>query len=137
MAAADVSAVGFCVLQLASEQQESRPLLSPSIDDFQTETKSDGASRPVTSNTAGPLQLITPRICSTSPLLSSLLLSPAPSLAPSLPHLLQAYASLSICTLSTDAHKCYVGQLEERERGRERKREGVFVCLSDVFLNLF
>lgn len=41
------------VLQLCSEQQESRPLLSPSIDDFQSESKSDGATRPVTSNTAG------------------------------------------------------------------------------------
>uniref|UniRef100_A0A673L5K1 PEX5-related protein-like n=1 Tax=Sinocyclocheilus rhinocerous TaxID=307959 RepID=A0A673L5K1_9TELE len=40
------------VLQLCSEQQESRPLLSPSIDDFQSESKSDGATRPVTSNTA-------------------------------------------------------------------------------------
>uniref|UniRef100_A0A673L9J8 PEX5-related protein-like n=1 Tax=Sinocyclocheilus rhinocerous TaxID=307959 RepID=A0A673L9J8_9TELE len=38
--------------QLCSEQQESRPLLSPSIDDFQSESKSDGATRPVTSNTA-------------------------------------------------------------------------------------
>ncbi|XP_051989220.1 PEX5-related protein isoform X2 [Xyrauchen texanus] len=38
--------------QLCSEQQESRPLLSPSIDDFQIENKSDGAARPVTSNTA-------------------------------------------------------------------------------------
>lgn len=40
-------------LQLVSEQQESRPLLSPSIDDFLCETKCDGISRPVTSNTAG------------------------------------------------------------------------------------
>lgn len=40
-------------LQLVSEQQESRPLLSPSIDDFLCETKCDGVSRPVTSNTAG------------------------------------------------------------------------------------
>ncbi|XP_037830117.1 PEX5-related protein isoform X3 [Kryptolebias marmoratus] len=39
-------------LQLVSEQQESRPLLSPSIDDFLCETKCDGISRPVTSNTA-------------------------------------------------------------------------------------
>ncbi|XP_026062170.1 PEX5-related protein isoform X2 [Carassius auratus] len=38
--------------KLGSEQQESRPLLSPSIDDFQSESKSDGATRPVTSNTA-------------------------------------------------------------------------------------
>ncbi|XP_058610315.1 PEX5-related protein isoform X8 [Onychostoma macrolepis] len=38
--------------KLCSEQQESRPLLSPSIDDFQSESKSDGATRPVTSNTA-------------------------------------------------------------------------------------
>uniref|UniRef100_A0A673K5G0 PEX5-related protein n=1 Tax=Sinocyclocheilus rhinocerous TaxID=307959 RepID=A0A673K5G0_9TELE len=38
--------------KLASEQQESRPLLSPSIDDFLCETKCDGAARPVTSNTA-------------------------------------------------------------------------------------
>nr|XP_015216134.1 PREDICTED: PEX5-related protein [Lepisosteus oculatus] len=37
---------------LVNEQQESRPLLSPSIDDFLCETKSDVASRPVTSNTA-------------------------------------------------------------------------------------
>ncbi|CAB1427951.1 unnamed protein product [Pleuronectes platessa] len=39
--------------KLVSEQQESRPLLSPSIDDFLCETKCDGVSRPVTSNTAG------------------------------------------------------------------------------------
>ncbi|XP_054646010.1 PEX5-related protein isoform X4 [Dunckerocampus dactyliophorus] len=39
-------------LQLVGEQQESRPLLSPSIDDFLCETKCDGLSRPVTSNTA-------------------------------------------------------------------------------------
>ncbi|XP_072525390.1 PEX5-related protein isoform X2 [Salminus brasiliensis] len=38
--------------QLGSEHQESRPLLSPSIDDFQSESKNDGATRPVTSNTA-------------------------------------------------------------------------------------
>ncbi|XP_066508329.1 PEX5-related protein-like [Hoplias malabaricus] len=38
--------------QLGSEHQESRPLLSPSIDDFQSESRSDGATRPVTSNTA-------------------------------------------------------------------------------------
>uniref|UniRef100_A0A8C1X3A0 PEX5-related protein n=1 Tax=Cyprinus carpio TaxID=7962 RepID=A0A8C1X3A0_CYPCA len=38
--------------KLCSEQQESRPLLSPSIDDFQSESKSDGATRLVTSNTA-------------------------------------------------------------------------------------
>uniref|UniRef100_A0A3P8W1H9 PEX5-related protein n=1 Tax=Cynoglossus semilaevis TaxID=244447 RepID=A0A3P8W1H9_CYNSE len=38
--------------KLVSEQQESRPLLSPSIDDFLLETKSDGVPRPVTSNTA-------------------------------------------------------------------------------------
>ncbi|TRY79003.1 hypothetical protein DNTS_022209, partial [Danionella cerebrum] len=37
---------------MCSEQQESRPLLSPSIDDFQSESKTDGATRPVTSNTA-------------------------------------------------------------------------------------
>ncbi|XP_016305079.1 PEX5-related protein-like isoform X1 [Sinocyclocheilus anshuiensis] len=38
--------------KLCSEQQESRPLLSPSIDDFQSESKSDTSTRPVTSNTA-------------------------------------------------------------------------------------
>ncbi|XP_029988484.1 PEX5-related protein isoform X2 [Sphaeramia orbicularis] len=38
--------------KLVSEQQESRPLLSPSINDFLCETKCDGVSRPVTSNTA-------------------------------------------------------------------------------------
>ncbi|XP_034003851.1 PEX5-related protein isoform X5 [Trematomus bernacchii] len=38
--------------KLVSEQQESRPLLSPSIDDFLCETKCDGLSRAVTSNTA-------------------------------------------------------------------------------------
>ncbi|XP_042573782.1 PEX5-related protein isoform X1 [Cyprinus carpio] len=38
--------------KLCSEQQESRPLLSPSIDDFQSESKSDGSTRLVTSNTA-------------------------------------------------------------------------------------
>ncbi|KAM4695308.1 PEX5-related protein [Discoglossus pictus] len=39
--------------QLVNEQQESRPLLSPSIDDFLCETKSEAKARPVTSNTAG------------------------------------------------------------------------------------
>ncbi|KAK0143376.1 PEX5-related protein [Merluccius polli] len=39
--------------KLVSEQQESRPLLSPSIDDFLCETKCDGSRpRPITSNTA-------------------------------------------------------------------------------------
>nr|XP_056705539.1 PEX5-related protein [Euleptes europaea] len=38
--------------QLVNEQQESRPLLSPSIDDFLCETKSEAIVRPVTSNTA-------------------------------------------------------------------------------------
>ncbi|XP_041967929.1 PEX5-related protein isoform X2 [Alosa alosa] len=38
--------------KLVGEQQESRPLLSPSIDDFLCESKSDASSRPVTSNTA-------------------------------------------------------------------------------------
>ncbi|XP_077204427.1 PEX5-related protein isoform X3 [Paroedura picta] len=41
--------------QLVNEQQESRPLLSPSIDDFLCETKSEAIARPVTSNTAGAL----------------------------------------------------------------------------------
>ncbi|KAK3513429.1 hypothetical protein QTP70_014256 [Hemibagrus guttatus] len=48
----NIACVCVCVLQLGSEHQESRPLLSPSIDDFQSESKSDGATRPVTSNTA-------------------------------------------------------------------------------------
>lgn len=39
--------------QLVNEQQESRPLLSPSIDDFLCETKSEAIAKPVTSNTAG------------------------------------------------------------------------------------
>ncbi|XP_048832934.1 PEX5-related protein isoform X3 [Brienomyrus brachyistius] len=38
--------------KLVTEQQESRPLLSPSIDDFLCETKCDATTRPVTSNTA-------------------------------------------------------------------------------------
>ncbi|XP_006884096.1 PREDICTED: PEX5-related protein isoform X2 [Elephantulus edwardii] len=38
--------------QLVNEQQESRPLLSPSIDDFLCETKSEAIARPITSNTA-------------------------------------------------------------------------------------
>ncbi|KAM9225568.1 PEX5-related protein isoform 5-T5 [Dugong dugon] len=38
--------------QLVNEQQESRPLLSPSIDDFLCETKSEATARPVTSNPA-------------------------------------------------------------------------------------
>uniref|UniRef100_A0A8C5QZS7 PEX5-related protein n=1 Tax=Leptobrachium leishanense TaxID=445787 RepID=A0A8C5QZS7_9ANUR len=38
--------------QLVNEQQESRPLLSPSIDDFLCEAKSEPKARPVTSNTA-------------------------------------------------------------------------------------
>ncbi|XP_026219190.1 PEX5-related protein isoform X2 [Anabas testudineus] len=40
-------------VQLVGEQQESRPLLSPSIDDFLSESRSDAPStRPLTSNTA-------------------------------------------------------------------------------------
>ncbi|XP_075058279.1 PEX5-related protein isoform X3 [Mixophyes fleayi] len=39
-------------IQLVNEQQESRPLLSPSIDDFLCETKSEAKARPITSNTA-------------------------------------------------------------------------------------
>lgn len=40
-------------VQLIGEQQESRPLLSPSIDDFLLESRSDAPSaRPLTSNTA-------------------------------------------------------------------------------------
>ncbi|XP_068001177.1 PEX5-related protein isoform X6 [Melanerpes formicivorus] len=42
--------------QLVNEQQESRPLLSPSIDDFLCETKPEAAARPVTSNTAVDIQ---------------------------------------------------------------------------------
>ncbi|XP_030072186.1 PEX5-related protein isoform X1 [Microcaecilia unicolor] len=38
--------------QLVNEQQESRPLLSPSIDDFLCDTKSEAKVKPVTSNTA-------------------------------------------------------------------------------------
>ncbi|XP_072110658.1 PEX5-related protein [Mobula birostris] len=38
--------------QLVNEQQESRPLLSPSIDDFLLEAKADRVSRTTTSNTA-------------------------------------------------------------------------------------
>lgn len=49
----DLIALFYLVFQLVSEQQESRPLLSPSIDDFLCETKCDGTARPVTSNTAG------------------------------------------------------------------------------------
>ncbi|TDH06406.1 hypothetical protein EPR50_G00132790 [Perca flavescens] len=41
-------------VQMVREQQESRPLLSPSIDDFLSESRSDASSssRPLTSNTA-------------------------------------------------------------------------------------
>lgn len=39
-------------VQLVREQQESRPLLSPSIDDFLSESRSDAPCRPLTSNTA-------------------------------------------------------------------------------------
>uniref|UniRef100_A0A8C5R014 Peroxisomal biosis factor 5 like n=1 Tax=Leptobrachium leishanense TaxID=445787 RepID=A0A8C5R014_9ANUR len=42
--------------QLVNEQQESRPLLSPSIDDFLCEAKSEPKARPVTSNTAVHIQ---------------------------------------------------------------------------------
>ncbi|XP_050833952.1 PEX5-related protein isoform X4 [Serinus canaria] len=42
--------------QLVNEQQESRPLLSPSIDDFLCETKTEAVARPVTSNTAVDIQ---------------------------------------------------------------------------------
>ncbi|XP_074543954.1 PEX5-related protein isoform X2 [Halichoeres trimaculatus] len=40
-------------VQLVREQQESRPLLSPSIDDFLSETRSDAPSGPLASSTAG------------------------------------------------------------------------------------
>ncbi|XP_059711708.1 PEX5-related protein isoform X7 [Haemorhous mexicanus] len=43
-------------MQLVNEQQESRPLLSPSIDDFLCETKPEAVARPVTSNTAVDIQ---------------------------------------------------------------------------------
>ncbi|XP_029309898.1 PEX5-related protein-like [Cottoperca gobio] len=44
--------------KLVREQQESRPLLSPSIDDFLSEIRSDApSSRPLTSNTAARLVL--------------------------------------------------------------------------------
>lgn len=52
--------LSVCPPQLVSEQQESRPLLSPSIDDFLCETKCDELSRPVTSNTAGTVALLSP-----------------------------------------------------------------------------
>ncbi|KAM6389460.1 PEX5-related protein isoform 6-T7 [Pluvialis apricaria] len=42
--------------KLVNEQQESRPLLSPSIDDFLCEAKPEAAARPVTSNTAVDIQ---------------------------------------------------------------------------------
>ncbi|XP_074446426.1 PEX5-related protein isoform X8 [Larus michahellis] len=42
--------------QLVNEQQESRPLLSPSIDDFLCESKPEAVARPVTSNTAVDIQ---------------------------------------------------------------------------------
>ncbi|XP_032862300.2 PEX5-related protein isoform X5 [Tyto alba] len=42
--------------KLVNEQQESRPLLSPSIDDFLCETKPEAVARPVTSNTAVDIQ---------------------------------------------------------------------------------
>ena len=49
--------------QRVGEQQEIRPLLSPSIDDFLSESRVDGPThRPVTSNTAGnpPQSSLTP-----------------------------------------------------------------------------
>ncbi|XP_063194497.1 PEX5-related protein isoform X5 [Chroicocephalus ridibundus] len=42
--------------KLVNEQQESRPLLSPSIDDFLCESKPEAVARPVTSNTAVDIQ---------------------------------------------------------------------------------
>uniref|UniRef100_A0A3B1JFV8 PEX5-related protein n=1 Tax=Astyanax mexicanus TaxID=7994 RepID=A0A3B1JFV8_ASTMX len=51
-ASSDGNPLRCVTTKLGSEHQESRPLLSPSIDDFQSEGKSDGATRPVTSNTA-------------------------------------------------------------------------------------
>ncbi|XP_026138045.1 PEX5-related protein-like [Carassius auratus] len=53
MASSDGKPLLTVTTKLCSEQQESRPLLSPSIDDFQSESKSDTSTRPVTSNTAG------------------------------------------------------------------------------------
>lgn len=65
------------IFQLVSEQQESRPLLSPSIDDFLCETKCDGAARPVTSNTAGTrdtdLSVLPQKICFSTILYSTAL----------------------------------------------------------------
>uniref|UniRef100_A0A4W5QYL4 PEX5-related protein n=1 Tax=Hucho hucho TaxID=62062 RepID=A0A4W5QYL4_9TELE len=52
-ASSEVKPLLTVTTKLVSEQQESRPLLSPSIDDFLCETKCHGAARPVTSNTAG------------------------------------------------------------------------------------
>ncbi|KAL6468278.1 hypothetical protein MHYP_G00239550 [Metynnis hypsauchen] len=51
-ASSDGNPLRSVTTKLGSEHQESRPLLSPSIDDFQSESRSDGATRPVTSNTA-------------------------------------------------------------------------------------
>uniref|UniRef100_A0A8B9K1U2 PEX5-related protein n=1 Tax=Astyanax mexicanus TaxID=7994 RepID=A0A8B9K1U2_ASTMX len=47
-----LSQIFLWLFQLVNEQQESRPLLSPSIDDFLCETKCEESIRPVTSNTA-------------------------------------------------------------------------------------
>lgn len=58
----DPSCLVCLPLQLVSEQQESRPLLSPSIDDFLCETKCDGVSRPVISNTAGTVLGFAPQL---------------------------------------------------------------------------
>nr|XP_046156650.1 PEX5-related protein-like isoform X2 [Oncorhynchus gorbuscha] len=51
-ASSEVKPLLTVTTKLVSEQQESRPLLSPSIDDFLCETKCHGAARLVTSNTA-------------------------------------------------------------------------------------
>ncbi|XP_069753091.1 PEX5-related protein isoform X3 [Narcine bancroftii] len=54
--------------QLVNEQQESRPLLSPSIDDFLLEAKADRVSHTMTSNTAALdlLDLMEPAMTSNS-----------------------------------------------------------------------
>ncbi|XP_029489443.1 PEX5-related protein-like isoform X2 [Oncorhynchus nerka] len=51
-ASSEVKPLLTVTTKLVSEQQESRPLLSPSIDDFLCETKCHGAARLMTSNTA-------------------------------------------------------------------------------------
>uniref|UniRef100_A0A8C7M514 PEX5-related protein n=1 Tax=Oncorhynchus mykiss TaxID=8022 RepID=A0A8C7M514_ONCMY len=102
--------------KLVSEQQESRPLLSPSIDDFLCETKCDGAARPVTSNTAGT---------STDLPLLSVYPAPMAAVTPSCIKMADT-APLSLCVCEKQGRLCkerFGGGLLSRNQSLEEEFE--------------